>query len=58
MEDSLDLLAVREGTLELGGWEIICHHLNNGKRLITQKSFAGVIGMKKNNEAPGSDLYC
>lgn len=39
--------AVRDGSLELGGWLIECHHLETGQRVITQRSFADIIGMKR-----------
>lgn len=47
-----DLHAVREGKLALGGWELDCHHLNNDRRLIAQKSFAGVLEMKQRTSGP------
>lgn len=50
------LHAVRDGTLELGGWLIECHHLSNGKRVITQRSFVDVIGMKRGGKKLGYRL--
>jgi hypothetical protein len=47
--DPLDppvLRTVQSGNWELGGWLIGCHYLNDGKRVITQRSFMTIIGMK------------
>lgn len=43
----------RTGKLPLGGWDNIeCHHLANGKRVITQRSFKEIVGLK----GRGNDL--
>lgn len=53
MSDEPTLKAVRAAKLALGTWENIeCHHLNNGQRVITQRSFSEIIGFKRG----GKDL--
>ncbi|MDX1489717.1 MAG: P63C domain-containing protein [Pseudohongiellaceae bacterium] len=49
-------VAVRQGKLELGGWLLDCHHLENGNRVITQRSFVDVIGMKRGGKDLGYRL--
>lgn len=53
MPDELTLKAVRMAKMPLGTWENIeCHHLDNGLRVITQRSFAEIIGFMRG----GKDL--
>lgn len=54
--DVEQLTAARDGSLVLGGWQIDCHHLSNGKRVITQQSFVDVIGMKRGGKKLGYRL--
>ncbi|POP53101.1 P63C domain-containing protein [Zhongshania marina] len=51
-----ELVAEREGQLELGGWLIDCHHLSNGRRVITQRSFTDIIGLKRGTKKAGDKL--
>ena len=40
--------ASHDGTMRIGGWEIPCWVLNDERRMISQRSFMEVIGMKAN----------
>lgn len=51
--DLQELKAVREGRLEIGSWSMECHHLENGKRVISQRSFAEVVGIKRGTKKLG-----
>ncbi len=48
------LVAKREGKLDLGGMIIECYHLNDTRRVITQRSFTRTIGIK--GKAPNDQL--
>lgn len=48
--------AVREGRLEIGGWSLICHHLDNKTRAITQQSFCVMLGIRYSSTTAGMKL--
>ncbi len=47
-------VAVRKGNLELNNWaNLDCHHLDNGQRVISQRSFATIVGFKRGGQGLG-----
>lgn len=57
MSESIISKAIRAAKLFLGSWaNIQCHHLDSGKRVISQKSFMEIVGLKGRHDDRGTQL--